>query len=188
MNKPDRQNIARMVPEKGEIALFHDLDLDTVREQRPSSQRSSFSSYTVDGKVRKMYVLAVLWKRGKRRFCVVPITHSGKDEQGSVREDRIRIGNCVTEGDEKPSFFRLPEEELRESLLCREDGKSPVVEPCNRLAFDAATKLLHWRLARDESRSDGSRRQTADSNQKPGSQSGHAATHDGQRPTQAGAV
>lgn len=158
MSRLDRQDIERKIPQAGDIAWFHDLDLDTLRDRRPSQQRSTSSSYTVDGKVRKMYVLSVFWKEKKRFFCVAPITHSGKDGHGADRGDRIHLGNCVTEGDEKPSFFRLPVEELRENFLCREDGRSPVVDPCNRLGFDNAIKLLNWQLARDKSRSDDSQR------------------------------
>ncbi len=159
MSNPDSQTIAKRIPKKGEVAWFDDLDLDTVRDQRPS-RKTDIYNYTVEGKPRRMYVLAVNWKRGKRRFRVVPITSKGKDEKGQLRDDRISIGRCITE--EKDSFFRLPPEEHSEKLICRRDGRSPVVEPCNRLAFQCAIKVLEARLRQPTKVDDAIQRRVSD--------------------------
>jgi hypothetical protein len=139
MNNRNAANGGRVLPKDGDIAYFIHLHLDTVVEECKHPQRPAERIYRVEGKPRPMLVLRHQLGReyGKCRFWVCPITSRG-DAKGNPRRGYEPIGKCI-DGARK-SFVSLEPLWLPENML---HGESPIVKPCEPLAFQNAIKVIN---------------------------------------------
>jgi len=126
------------------VVYFVDLHLDTLSLRGPHAHKAKHWCYAVDGKPRPMLILAMASReRGRQWFRVLPITSKGRAENGSVKEGMISIG-AVLDG-ERESFVRLEPRLLPENLIHCGDFSSAVVEPRDRLGFQAAIRVIEHR-------------------------------------------
>lgn len=148
MNERWVDNAGNELPRPGDVAWFIHLHLDDeVVELSRHPSKEDWRIYRVAGKRRPMVVLFRLSKcRRKRRwFRVLPITTKGRDESGKVLADFEFIGRCIDP--DKDSFVDLDACDLPDNMLCRSGGRPLVREPFNKLAFDAAIKIVSFKAA-----------------------------------------
>ena len=135
---------ATRLPKEGEAAYFMHLHLGTVdlTTKRKHAHKEDHWIMQVEGKARPMLVIRSLPKseRGRTWFWALPITKSGTDGFGKIRDNVQYIGNCLNNDVE--SFVELEIHEYPENLLHCGDGSSPLLTPCNVLAFRSAFSIV----------------------------------------------
>ena len=140
---------------EGQIVYFVKLHLGTLKKEGPlhldpsegkekRPQRDQLHVYSVVGKSRPWLVLTCLPKEyGKFWFLVCPITSKGLDENGKLKKNMERMGNCIHPW--VHSFIETESQKLPDNMIDPIEGISPVKDPCNRMCVDNAMKVLMYK-------------------------------------------
>lgn len=128
------------LPNEGEAAYFVHLHLTTLEQCKADKPNHKGEwVYKVKGKPRPMLVIRADPKRdrGSRWYLTLPITSKNRDERGKMLEP---IGNCLDESIQ--DFVEMQIYKVPANMLHRENGKSPIIKPCDRLSFSNAVRVV----------------------------------------------
>lgn len=134
------------LPRDREVAQFVCLHLNTVKVRERHPQKKDHWLYSVEGKPRPMIVLRRLphTERGRTRFVVLPVTKSGLDERGRVKDGYAAIGNCIDSSFN--SFVKVEQQILPDNMLDSSIGDGGIIGVCDPLGFSNAIKMLQRKL------------------------------------------
>jgi hypothetical protein len=78
--------------------------------------------------------------RGKAWFIVLPVTSKGLSENGELKPNHIRIGNCIQE--DRTSYLKLFAESVPCNLLSEDGTTCDLIKELDTLDFQHIVKIL----------------------------------------------